>query len=62
MKLHAIIAVGDVCLASEETILQNLPSIMDSLISAAKMSLNLGTDDDEQRNYAELRAHILACY
>lgn len=62
MKLHAIIAIGDVCLASEESIMSNLGMIIDSLISAASMSLNKGQDEDEQRNYSELRSHIVAAY
>lgn len=47
-KLHAIIAIGDVCLASEEAIMNNIGVIIDSLVSAASMSLNKGLDEDEE--------------
>ena len=42
--------------------MNNIGVIIDSLVSAASMSLNKGLDEDEEQNYSALRSHIVAAY
>jgi len=47
VKLHAIITIGDICLAGDGTmVLPLIESIMESLNAAAVQSLNKGADED----------------
>jgi hypothetical protein len=42
--------------------MNNIGVIIDSLVSAASMSLNKGLDEDEEQSYSALRSHIVAAY
>lgn len=63
VKLHAIIAIGDVCLASDGG--SNFPllqSVMESLNAAAQKSLNKGANEEEMNVFSRLRENIVSSY
>ena len=45
-KLHAIVAMGDACLASEQNFAKFLPQTMQSFQNASMASVHRGTDED----------------
>lgn len=45
-KIHAIIAMGDACLASEQNFAQFLPNTMIAFALASQQSVNKGKDED----------------
>jgi hypothetical protein len=47
-KLVAIVAIGDLCLATEDQALQYLPVILMHLGQASNTSLTEGADEDEE--------------
>lgn len=54
-KLRAITTLGEICLPAEAQIIPYMGDIMQSISQACGMSLNIGEDEDEIKNYASLR-------
>ena len=46
-KFHAIVALGDVCLASEDRFFTYLPEVMKSFSLASQVSLNVPNNEEE---------------
>ena len=61
-KLGAIIAIGDVCLATGGTFTPYAQSALDSFKSASFMSLQVGGDEDDRVVLEQLRQALLDGY
>ena len=61
-KLTAIIAIGDVCLASEEQFTAYAPQVLSSFRAASQQSLQPATDDENRVLLEQLRIALLDGY
>ena len=61
-KIHAITAMGDACLASEQNFANYLQSTMKSFEHASRMSVNKGRDEDEELVLSKLRSSLVDAY
>jgi hypothetical protein len=61
-KIHAIIAMGDVSLASNQNFVQYLSSTMNSFMNASHKSVNKGADEDQEAMIMKLRSSLIESY
>lgn len=61
-KLHAMIALGDLCLAIEEHFQPHLAESMDTLFMACEISLQVPQNPEEEETYNKLRDAIVDAF
>lgn len=61
-KIHAIIAMGDACLASEQNFANYLPKTMTAFMNASHASIQRGVDEDQEALLMKLRTALIDGY
>lgn len=61
-KFHAIVAIGDIALASEQEFFNYLPQLMEAFLTASKASLATSTDESVNENLKNLRESLIDGY
>ena len=62
VKLHAIIAIGDIAMITSNKFMGYMPDIMKAFADASVSSFTIGDNDDDIKLFSDLRQHLVEGY